>query len=103
MRKDRAAALMVLGSPLIGIHRRRILDLAAKSRLPAIYTVRENPDAGGLMSYGANFHELWRRAAAYVDKIGSSAYRVGDFAYFRSAQAYKVRIFRRKYSSSCRP
>ena len=69
MRKERAAGLMVLGSPLIGIHRRQILDLAAKSRLPAIYTVRENPDAGGLMSYGANFHELWRRAATYVDKI----------------------------------
>jgi putative ABC transport system substrate-binding protein len=69
MRKERATGLMVLGSPLIGIHRRQILDLAAKSRLPAIYTVRESPDAGGLMSYGANFHELWRRAAGYVDKI----------------------------------
>jgi putative tryptophan/tyrosine transport system substrate-binding protein len=69
MRKERAGALMVLGSPLIGIHRRQILDLAAKSQLPAIYTVRENPEAGGLMSYGANFHELWRRAATYVDKI----------------------------------
>jgi ABC-type uncharacterized transport system substrate-binding protein len=69
MRKERAAGLMVLGSPLIGVHRRQILDLAAKSRLPAIYTVRESPDAGGLMSYGTNFHELWRRAATYVDKI----------------------------------
>jgi putative ABC transport system substrate-binding protein len=69
MRKERAGALMVLGSPLIGIHRQQILDLAAKSRLPAIYTQRENPDAGGLMSYGANFDDLWRRAATYVDKI----------------------------------
>jgi putative tryptophan/tyrosine transport system substrate-binding protein len=69
MRRERAAGLMVLGSPLIGVHRRQILDLAAKSRLPAIYTVRESPDAGGLMSYGTNFHELWRRAATYVDKI----------------------------------
>jgi putative ABC transport system substrate-binding protein len=69
MRKERAGALMVLGSPLIGIHRRQILDLVAKSRLPAIFTVRDNPDAGGLMSYGADFHELWRRAATYVDKI----------------------------------
>jgi putative tryptophan/tyrosine transport system substrate-binding protein len=69
MRKERAGGLMVLGSPLIGIHRRQILDLAVKSRLPAIYTVRENPEAGGLMSYGANFHELWRRAATYVAKI----------------------------------
>jgi len=69
MRKERAAGLMVLGSPLIGNDRRQILDLPAKSRLPAIYTVRENPDAGGLMSYGANFHEVWRRAATYADKI----------------------------------
>jgi len=69
MRKERAGALMVLGSPLIGIHRQKILDLAAKSRLPAIYTLRDNPEAGGLMSYGANFQELWRRAATYVDKI----------------------------------
>jgi putative ABC transport system substrate-binding protein len=77
MGKERAAGLMVLGSPLIGIHRRQILDLAAKSRLPAIYTVRENPDAGGLMSYGTNFHELWRRAATYVDKILKGA-KPGD-------------------------
>jgi putative tryptophan/tyrosine transport system substrate-binding protein len=69
MKKERAAGLMVLGSPLIGNHRRQVLDLVAKSRLPATYTVRENPDAGGLMSYGANFPELWRRAAVYVDKI----------------------------------
>lgn len=75
MRKERAGALMVLGSPLIGIYRREILDLAAKSRLPAIYTLRENPNAGGLMSYGANFDELWRRAATYVDKILKGASR----------------------------
>jgi len=37
--------------------------------VPAIYTVRENAAAGGLMSYGTNFHELWQRAATYVDKI----------------------------------
>jgi putative ABC transport system substrate-binding protein len=69
MRKERAGGLMVLGSPLIGVYRRQILDLAAKNRLPAIYTLRENADAGGLMSYGANFQDLWRRAAIYVDKI----------------------------------
>lgn len=69
MRKEHADALMVLGSPFIGIHRRQILDLAAKHRLPAIYTLRESPDAGGLMSYGANFQDLWRRAATYVEKI----------------------------------
>jgi putative tryptophan/tyrosine transport system substrate-binding protein len=69
MKKERAGGLMVLGSPLIGNNRQQILALVAKNRLPAIYTVRENPDAGGLMSYGTNFPDLWRRAAIYVDKI----------------------------------
>jgi putative ABC transport system substrate-binding protein len=69
MRKERAGALMVLGSPLIGLNRRQVINLATKNQLPAIYTVSESPDAGGLMSYGTNFHELWRRAATYVDKI----------------------------------
>ena len=69
MKNEHAGALMILGSPLIGMNRRQINELAAKSRLPAIYTLKENVDAGGLMSYGTNFQELWRRAATYVDKI----------------------------------
>lgn len=69
MSKERVGGLMVLGSPFIGNNRRQILDLAVKHRLPAIYTLRENPEAGGLMSYGTNFQDLWRRAAVYVDKI----------------------------------
>jgi ABC-type uncharacterized transport system substrate-binding protein len=44
-------------------------ELAVKSRLPAIWAMRENVNAGGLMSYGTNFDDLYRRAAAYVDKI----------------------------------
>jgi putative tryptophan/tyrosine transport system substrate-binding protein len=47
--------------------RRRLADLAAKNRLPAVYTWREFVDAGGLMSYGPNLAELFRRAATYVD------------------------------------
>ncbi len=50
-------------------HRRRIIDLAAKNRVPAIYTLGEWVAAGGLMSYGANWPVLFRRAAVYVDKI----------------------------------
>jgi ABC-type uncharacterized transport system substrate-binding protein len=50
-------------------HQKRIAQLALNSRLPAISTVREWADAGGLMSYGTNFHDSWRRAATYVDKI----------------------------------
>src|SRR5262249_22533813 len=50
-------------------HRSRIPDLAAKHHLPAIYQWRVFVDAGGLMSYGANLADLWRRAATYIDKI----------------------------------
>ena len=49
--------------------RRRLVDLAAKHRLPAVYQSRKSVDAGGLMSYGPNFSDLFRRAATYVDKI----------------------------------
>jgi len=49
--------------------RRRLVDLAAKNRLPTVYPWREGVDAGGLMAYGANFADLYRRAATYVDKI----------------------------------
>ena len=45
------------------------MDLAAKNRLPAMYTSREFVDAGGLMAYGANLADLYRRAATYLDKV----------------------------------
>jgi len=50
-------------------HRGRIVDLAAKSRLPALYGSSDFVEAGGLMSYAANFAERYHRAATYVDKI----------------------------------
>ena len=49
--------------------RRRLVDLAAKNRLPAVYSWRDFVDVGGLMSYGPNLADLLRRAATYVDKI----------------------------------
>ena len=49
--------------------RRRLVDLAAKNRLPAVYPQREWVDAGGLMAYGPNLADVFRRAATYVDKI----------------------------------
>jgi len=64
-----ARSLMVLGSPMFFSHRARIADLAAKSRLPAIYPTSPYVDAGGLMSYGNDLSVVHRRAAVYVDKI----------------------------------
>jgi len=69
MTRARAGALTVLPSAMLFVERRRLVDLAAKSRLPAVYTWREFVDAGGLMSYGPNLADLFRRAATYVDKI----------------------------------
>ena len=62
-------ALMQMDDPLFITHRRRIAELAIRSRLPAIYGLRPSVDAGGLMSYGADSRDLYRRAATYIDKI----------------------------------
>jgi putative ABC transport system substrate-binding protein len=75
--RARAGALTVLPSNMFTNERRRLVDLAAKNRLPAVYTSREFVDAGGLMAYGANQPDLFRRAAAYVDKILKGA-KPGD-------------------------
>ena len=66
---ERANALIVLRNPLTATHRTRIVDFAAKSRLPSMYGDKEFVDAGGLMSYGVSIPDLWGRAATYVDKI----------------------------------
>jgi putative ABC transport system substrate-binding protein len=67
--KGRAEALYVVIDPLVTTHRIRINTLVLAARLPTIHTFREGVEAGGLMSYGANFPDLFRRAAEYVDKI----------------------------------
>ena len=69
MTRVRAGALTVLGSVMFHIERSRLVDLAAKNRLPAVYRLREFVDAGGLMSYGPDFADMFQRAATYVDKI----------------------------------
>ena len=74
---QRLGSLLVIGDPTVSIHRARIAELAVKSRLPTISTVREWAEAGLLMSYGTSFHELWRRTATYVDKILKGA-KPGD-------------------------
>jgi putative ABC transport system substrate-binding protein len=65
----RAHALLQLDSPLVTTHRVRLAECAAKRRLPAIYTLRDYADVGGLMSYGPHHPDQYRRAATYVDKI----------------------------------
>ena len=67
--RERADALFVLPDPLTLLERRRIADLAAKHRLPAMYGFKEFVTAGGLMSYGTMQTDLYRRAAAHVDKV----------------------------------
>ena len=79
MSSARAGALAVLPSNRFLREHRRLVDLAAENRLPAVYTSREFVDAGGLMSYGANLADLNRRAATYVDKILKGA-KPGDLA-----------------------
>jgi len=69
MAKERVGALLVLSDAIFSSHRTRLADLAARSRLPAAYGVRESVEAGGLMSYGPSFLDFYRRSAAYVDKI----------------------------------
>jgi putative ABC transport system substrate-binding protein len=69
MTRERADALSVLTSARLFTERRRLAELAEKNRLPAVYPWREGADAGGLMAYGPNVADLYRRAATYVDKI----------------------------------
>ena len=67
--KGRAEALYILPDPLLFTHRLRINTLALGARLPTIHSLREYVEASGLMSYGPNWSDQWRRAADYVDKI----------------------------------
>ena len=67
--KGRAEALYVCSDPLTTTNRVRINTLALAVRLPMMYGVREYVEAGGLMSYGPNFQDLWRHAGDLVDKI----------------------------------
>ena len=67
--RQRVSALITVEDPLTVGQRKRIADFTASNRLPAIYGLKEFVAAGGLMAYGANLADLYRRAAGYVDKI----------------------------------
>jgi len=69
MTREHVDALMLFPSSMLFLERKRIVDLAAKHRLPSMYATRQYVDLGGLISYGANQADLIRRAATYVDKI----------------------------------
>jgi len=69
MTRERAGALLVLLDPILAREREQIADLAAKGHLPAMYALRLHVEVGGLMAYGADIFDLYRRTAIYVDKI----------------------------------
>jgi putative ABC transport system substrate-binding protein len=67
--RKRAGALIVLGGYMFWAHRARLAELAATSHLPTVYLLREHVEAGGLMAYGPDLRDNYRRAAGYVDKV----------------------------------
>src|SRR5206468_6202641 len=67
--KELPDGLYVLGGPLMFANEKRIVGFALKSRLPSMYNNRESVDAGGLMSYGADLADSYRRVAYYLDRI----------------------------------
>ena len=77
MTKERAGAVIVLADPVFIAHRRQIAELASKTRLPAVYQLTDHAEAGGLIGYGPNIADLYRRATTYVDKILKGA-KPGD-------------------------
>jgi putative tryptophan/tyrosine transport system substrate-binding protein len=77
MRSEQDGALTVLAGPLFVTHRKRIVDLAVRSRLPAIYSVERYVEVGGLLFYGESLPDLYYRSATLVDKILKGA-RPGD-------------------------
>jgi putative ABC transport system substrate-binding protein len=77
MTREHAGALLIVMSPMMFVHRARLADAAMAHRLPSVSTQAPWPEAGGLMSYGPNLPDLYRRAATYVDKILKGA-KAGD-------------------------
>ena len=69
MARERVGGFLVVVAPLFISHRARVAELALKHRLPGMFGRKENVEAGGLMSYGADLNDMVRRAAVYIDKI----------------------------------
>jgi ABC-type uncharacterized transport system substrate-binding protein len=69
MSREQVGGFLVVSEPVTVSHRARFADLALKHRLPGMFGTRENVEAGGLMSYSADFNDMMRRTATYIDKI----------------------------------
>jgi hypothetical protein len=69
MTRERVNAFLVVASPITVAQRRLLAELAVKHRLPGMFGIKDNVEAGGLMSYAADLNDLYRRAAVYIDKI----------------------------------
>ncbi len=69
MKKERPGGLVIFGHPSISRYQRRIVEFALNNRLPTFFSSAGHVMAGGLMSYGADFHDMYRRTATFVDKI----------------------------------
>jgi putative ABC transport system substrate-binding protein len=67
--KNRSGAIMVLNDPITFTHRKRVVDLAVKNRLPSIHAQIQFVEAGALMAYGADEADMYRRSATFIDKI----------------------------------
>ena len=87
MAQQHAGAFIILGDSFFVQHARQIADAAKRYRLPSIYTGAEYPEAGGLMSYGPDFPDSYRRAATYVDKILKGA-KPGDLPFEQPTQFF---------------
>jgi putative ABC transport system substrate-binding protein len=87
---EHVGALMLLQGPMLTSQQRQVLDLAAQNRLPAIFSDGALVEAGGLMSYGPKLVDVYRRAAAYVDKVLKGA-RPGDLPVEQSTQ-FELRV-----------
>jgi putative ABC transport system substrate-binding protein len=89
LRREGVQAVIILPDAFFFLHRQRLVDQAAKSRLPSMYYNQEYVEAGGLMSYGENLAEFYRRSAALVDKILKGA-KPGDLPFAQPTRFFLV-------------
>ncbi|HXX11190.1 MAG TPA: ABC transporter substrate binding protein, partial [Burkholderiales bacterium] len=68
-KRAHAQALYVVEDPVITLHRKRLLELTAKAAIPSVYSLRDFPEEGGFISYGADLSDMFRRSAQFVDRI----------------------------------